>query len=93
MNATSKIKIMNAAELYTREYGAKAYQAWLRREAEITELAKGGRHSRLEICHLREDSFRQMKAEGARWAAAQSAPVAHVAAKPARAVRRVRAAA
>ena len=56
-------------------------------EAEITELAKGGRYSRLEICHLREDSFRQMKAEGARWAAAQSVPAAHIAEKSARAVR------
>ena len=36
---------------------------------------------------MREDSFRQMKAEGACWAAAQSAPIAHVAAKQARAVR------
>ena len=86
---TRKIKTMKAADLFTREYGKDAYQAWLRREAEITELAKGGRYSRIEICHLREDSFRQMKAEGARWAATQSAPVVHVAAKPARAVRRV----
>ena len=90
---TRKIKTMKAADLFTREYGKDAYQAWLRREEEITELAKGGRYSRLEICHLREDSFRQMKAEGARWAATQSAPVVHVAAKPARAVRRVRVAA
>ena len=83
---THKIKTMKTAELFTREYGKDAYQAWLRREEEITELAKGGRYSRLEICHLREDSFRQMKAEGARWAATQSAPAA-------RAVRRVRVAA
>ena len=58
---THKIKTMKTAELFTREYGKDAYQAWLRREAEITELAKGGRYSRLEICHLREDSFRPQK--------------------------------
>ena len=87
MSATHKIKTMKIAELYPREYGMDAYQAWRRREAEITELAKGCRYSRLEICHLREDSFRQMKAEGARWATAQSAQTAHVAVKPTRAVR------
>ena len=84
---THKIKTMKVAELYPREYGMDAYQAWLRREAEITELAKTRRHTIREICHMREDSFRQMKADGARWAAAQSAPAAHVAAKPTRAVR------
>ena len=82
MNATSKIKIMNAAELYTREYGAKAYQAWLRREAEITALVRTRRYSTREICRLREDNFRQMKAEGARRAAVLSVSAAHVVAKP-----------
>ena len=71
MNANKKT--MNAAALYTREYGKDAYQAWRRREAEIGELAKGGRYSRREICRMREDSFRQMKAEGARRAAARPA--------------------
>ena len=84
---TRKIKTMKAADLFTREYGKDAYQAWLRREEEITELAKGGRYSRREICRMREDSFRQMKAEGVRWAAAQSAPVAHDTVKPTRTVR------
>ena len=84
---THKIKTMKVAELYPREYGMDAYQAWLRREAEITELAKTRRHTIREICHMREDSFRQMKADGARWAAAQSAPAAHDAAKPTRAGR------
>ena len=69
----NKFKIMNASALYTREYGAAAYQAWCRRETEISELAKGGRYSRREICRMREDSFRQMKAEGARRAAARPA--------------------
>ena len=80
MNATSKIKIMNAAELYAREYGAKAYQAWLRREAEITALVRTRRYSTREICRLREDNFRQMKAEGARRSVKNSASAARLAA-------------
>ena len=86
MSVAHKVKPVKIAELYPREYGMAAYQAWLRREAEITELAKTRRHTIREICRMREDSFRQMKAEGARWAA-QSAPAAHVAVKPTRAVR------
>ena len=82
---TRKIKTMNAAVYYTREYGKDAYQAWLRREAEITELSKGKGYSTREICRLREESFRLMKAEGARWAAAQ--PAAHAVAEPDSAVR------
>ena len=65
----NKLKTMNAAALYTREYGAAAYQAWFRREAEITELSKGKGYPVREICRMREDNFRQMKAEGARRAA------------------------
>ena len=64
---------MNAAALYTREYGKDAYQAWLRREAEITDLSKRKRYSAREICRMREDSFRQMKAEGAHRAAMRPA--------------------
>ena len=71
MNANKKT--MNAAALYTREYGKDAYQAWLRREAEITDLSKGKGHSAREICRMREDSFRQMKAEGTRRAAIRPA--------------------
>ena len=70
MSATHKIKTMKIAELYPREYGMAAYQAWLRREAEITELKKAGCHSRGEICRMREENFRQMKAEGERRTAA-----------------------
>ena len=87
MNANNKLKTMNAASLYTREYGPAAYLDWHRREAEITALARNGRYTVREICRMREDSFRQMKAEGASRAAAQSASAAHVAAKSARAVR------
>ena len=71
MNTNNKLKTMKAAALYTREYGTAAYQAWLQREAEITELKKAGRHSRGEICRMREENFRQMKAEGGRRAAAR----------------------
>ena len=70
---TRKIKTAKAAALYTREYGKDAYQAWRRREAEISELARRGRYSRREIIRMREDSFRQMKAEGARRTAARPA--------------------
>ena len=87
MSAANKIKTMKIAELYPREYGMDAYQAWRRREEEITALARTRCHTVREICRMREDSFRQMKAEGARWAAAQSAPAVHVTTKSARAVR------
>ena len=82
MSAAHKVKTMKIAELYPREYGMAPYQAWLRREEMITALARTRRHSIREICRMREDSFRQMKAEGMRMAAAQSAPAVHVAAKP-----------
>ena len=87
MSAANQIKTIKIAELYPREYGLAAYQAWLRREEEITALARTRCHTVREICRMREDSFRQMKAEGARWAAAQSAPAVHVTTKSARAVR------
>ena len=65
----NKLKTMNAAALYTHEYGAAPYQVWLRREAEITELSKGKGYPVREICRMREDNFRQMKSEGSRRAA------------------------
>ena len=60
------VKVMKAAELYTKEYGAAAYKAYMRREAEIDALMGDARYTRLDICHLREDNFRRMKAEGER---------------------------
>ena len=68
MNAKMKkgMKIMKAAQLYTKEYGAAAYKAYLRREAEIDALMKDKRHTVRDICRLREDNFRRMKAEGER---------------------------
>ena len=67
------IKIEKAETCFTRLYGRAAYESWLAREAAITALFKAGGHSKREICRLREDSFRQMKAEGARFAAGQAA--------------------
>lgn len=67
----SEVKISNAAENFKRKYGKAAYEAWLRRDAEITALSKGHEYSRTVICWMREKSFRQMKEDGARWATAQ----------------------
>ena len=66
MNAKMKkgVKIMKAAKLYTKEYGAAAYKAYLRREAEIDALMGNKHYSVRDICRLREDNFRRMKAEG-----------------------------
>ena len=65
--------IAKAETCFTRLRGRAAYESWLAREAAITALFKAGGHSKREICRLREDSFRQMKAEGARLAAEQAA--------------------
>ena len=61
------VKVMKASVLYTREYGAAAYKAYMRREAEIDALMRDKkRYTVRDICTLREDNFRRMKAEGAR---------------------------
>ena len=60
------VKVMKASALYTREYGAAAYEAYMRREAEINALMRDKkRYTVHDICTLREDNFGQMKAEGA----------------------------
>ena len=73
-----KVKVMKASVLYTREYGAAAYEAYVRREAEIDALMRDKkRYTVRDICTLREDNFRRMKAEGARRIAEREArPVA-----------------
>ena len=71
--AHAAIKIEKAETCFTRLYGHAAYESWMAREAAITALFKAGGHSKREICRLHEDSFRQMKAEGARFAAGQAA--------------------
>jgi len=61
------VKVMKASALYTREYGAEAYAAYMRREAEIDALMRDKkRYSVRDICTLRENNLRRMKAEGAR---------------------------
>ena len=63
----NKVKVMKASALYTREYGVAAYEAYMRREAEIDALMRDKkRYTVRDICTLREDNFRRMKAEGAR---------------------------
>ena len=75
MRTTKKMKPMKAAKLFSREYGRAAYQAWLQREKWITDLSQKGRHAVREICRMREDNFRQMKAEGSLLAATKSSAV------------------
>ena len=69
----STIKTEKASTCFTRLYGREAYEAWKAREAEIADLSKRKGYSIRKICSLREDNFRQMKAEGARFAAGQAA--------------------
>ena len=61
----SNVKVMKASDLYIREYGEKAYLDWMLREEKINALMRSGEYSKHEICKLREESFRRMKAEGA----------------------------
>ena len=71
--AHAAVKTEKAETCFTRLYGRAAYESWMAREAAITALFKAGGHSKREICRLREDSFRQMKAAGACHAAEQAA--------------------
>ena len=61
-----RVKVMKATALYTKEYGAAAYKSYLRREEEIDALMGNKHYSTRDICTLREDNFRRMKAEGTR---------------------------
>ena len=56
-------KTVKTSDLYIKEYGMKAYQNWLLREEEINALMNTGKYSKYEICKLRENNLRQMKAE------------------------------
>ena len=64
----STIKTEKTSTCFTRLYGRTAYETWKAREAEITALARIHRYPSREVCRLREDNFRQMKAESARQA-------------------------
>ena len=57
----SQVKVYKTSELYTKEYGAEAYAAWVDREREIDQHMKARRFCRDHIVYLRELSFRLMK--------------------------------
>ena len=67
----STVKTEKASTCFVRLYGRAAYEAWKAREAKLDAIFMARRCSNREICRLREDSFRQMKAEGARLAASE----------------------
>lgn len=71
----STVTTYNAHDYFAGLYGKDAYEAWLRHEKEITAIAKTWRYDPLDICQMREDNFRKMKVEGAKWAAARPASV------------------
>ncbi len=54
-------KTFNTRELYIKLYGLAAYQAWMRRETEITAMAAQGGYRADYIANLREENFRKMK--------------------------------
>lgn len=59
----SKVTVYKTKDLYTKEYGKMAYEAWLDRETEINACMKDRkRFDVAQIVHLRETSFRMMKA-------------------------------
>lgn len=41
----STVKTCNAYDYYAKKYGKDAYEAWLRREEEITAIAKTWRYA------------------------------------------------
>ena len=57
-----KIKVMKAADCYVKLYGRKAYDAYVKREAEINGLMKDKRIKISTIVGMREANFRRMKA-------------------------------
>ena len=61
----SGVKLLKASDLYIREYGEEAYNAWKWRESEIDALMISGKYRTDEIIQLREENLRRMKAEGA----------------------------
>ena len=68
-----KGKFVDSEKFHVAAYGRSAYQAWLRREAEIDKMWAARRLPAAEICHLREENYRRMKEEGERWAAEKAA--------------------
>lgn len=60
-----KIKVMKAVDCYVKLYGRKAYDAYVKREAEIDSRMKDRRIKISTIIDMREANFRQMKEAGA----------------------------
>lgn len=60
-----KIKVMKAADCYVKLYGHKAYDAYVKREAEIDILMSDKRIKMSTIVRMREVNFRRMKEAGA----------------------------
>lgn len=60
-----KIKVMKAADCYTKLYGHRAYDDYVKREAEIDILMKDKRIKMSTIVRMREVNFRRMKEAGA----------------------------
>ena len=70
-----KIKVMKAADCYVKLYGRKAYDAYVKREAEINGLMKDKRIKISTIVGMREANFRRMKEAGAHRNDGASTPV------------------
>ncbi len=56
----SSAKTMKVSDIYIKEYGEMAYNAWKRREEEIDSMMRKG-YSVSQIAKLREENLRQMK--------------------------------
>lgn len=70
-----KIKVMKAADCYVKLYGRKAYDAYVKREAEIDSMKKDRRIKISTIVGMREANFRRMKAACGQRGKATSASV------------------
>ena len=70
-----KIKVMKAADCYVKLYGRKAYDAYVKCEAEIDSMKKDRRIKISTIVGMREANFRRMKEAGAHRNDGASTPV------------------
>ena len=64
---------VDSEKFHVAAYGRSAYQAWLRREAEIDAKWRAHELPASEICLLRAENYRCMKESGERWAAEKAA--------------------
>lgn len=70
-----KIKVMKAVDCYVKLYGRKAYDAYVKREAEIDSMKKDRRIKISTIVGMREANFRRMKEAGVQRNDGASTPV------------------